>query len=192
MILHGRRTYAGIAVPGRTFGVAIRALSRDEIEVIWTIDRSEVHHHIYNVVDGSLTLVPAYFEIPGWHPRMIESDRPRLYECFDRRGIFLGSFDGDTLIGVSVVDTKPVGSRGDHVQLRGDRLAAASAQGRRSRDIPERRRSRPFSTQPLSSGDNGLPRLCRNRDYDPPSEQVQVDAPSASEGQLALALAGRT
>ena len=97
--------------------MAIRALSRDEIELIWTIDRSEVHHHIYSVVDGRLTLVPAYFEIPGWHPRMIESDRPRLCECFDRRGIFLGSFDGDTLIGVSVVDTKPVGSRGDHVQL---------------------------------------------------------------------------
>jgi len=97
--------------------VAMRALTRDEIELIWTIDRSEVHHHIYKVVAGQLTLVPAYFEIPGWHPRMIEADTPKLHECFDRGGVFLGSFDGDTLIGVSVVDTKPVGSAGEHVQL---------------------------------------------------------------------------
>jgi GNAT superfamily N-acetyltransferase len=97
--------------------MAIRPLTRDEIESIWTIDRSEVHHHIYKVVDGQLTLVPTYFEIPGWPPTMIEADTPRLYECFDRGGVFLGSFDGDRLIGVSVVDTKPVGSAGDHVQL---------------------------------------------------------------------------
>jgi GNAT superfamily N-acetyltransferase len=97
--------------------VAIRTLTQGEIELIWTIDRSEVHHHIYQVVDGQLTLLPAYFEIPGWHPRMIETDTPKLHECFDRGGVFLGSFDRDTLIGVSVVDTKPVGSAGDHVQL---------------------------------------------------------------------------
>lgn len=64
-----------------------------------------------------MTLVPAYFEIPGWHPRTIESDTPKLYECFDRGGIFWGAFVGDALVGVSVVDTKPVGSGGDQRQL---------------------------------------------------------------------------
>jgi GNAT superfamily N-acetyltransferase len=97
--------------------VAIRALIRDEIELIWAIDRSEVHHRIYKVVNGLLILVPAYFEIPGWHPRMVENDRPRLYECFDRGGTFLGSFDDDSLNGVSVVDTNPVGSKPDCLQL---------------------------------------------------------------------------
>lgn len=97
--------------------MAIRALIRDEIELIWAIDRSEVHHHIYKLVSGQLTLVPAYFEIPGWHPRMVENDRPRLYECFDRGGRFLGAFDNDSLDGVSVVDTNLVSSEQDCLQL---------------------------------------------------------------------------
>jgi GNAT superfamily N-acetyltransferase len=91
--------------------------ARDEIELIWTIDRSKVHHHIFKVVDGRLTLVPAYFEIPGWHPKVIEADTINLRDCFDRDGIFRGAFDGDALIGVSVVDTKLIESAPDHLQL---------------------------------------------------------------------------
>jgi predicted N-acetyltransferase YhbS len=97
--------------------VASRALTRREIDLIWTIDRSEVHDHIYKVVEGRLILVPAYFEIPGWHPKVIESDTIKLRDCFDRDGIFRGAFDGDALIGVSVIDTKPIESAPDHLQL---------------------------------------------------------------------------
>jgi GNAT superfamily N-acetyltransferase len=97
--------------------VATRALGRDEIDLIWTIDRSEVHHHIFKVVDGQLTLVPAYFEIPGWHPKTIGSDTIKLRDCFDRGGIFRGAFDADALIGVSVVETKLIKSAPDHLQL---------------------------------------------------------------------------
>jgi GNAT superfamily N-acetyltransferase len=97
--------------------VATRALTRDEIELIWTIDRSEVHHHIFKVVEGRLTLVPAYFEVPGWHPEMIEADTTKLHDCFDRGGIFRGTFDRDALIGVSVLDTKLIESAPDHLQL---------------------------------------------------------------------------
>lgn len=94
-----------------------RDLTRDEIDLVWTIDRSEVNHHIFKVVDGRLTLVPAYFEIPGWHPEMIETDTIKLSDCFDRGGIFRGAFDRDALIGVSVVDTKRIESAPDHLQL---------------------------------------------------------------------------
>jgi hypothetical protein len=97
--------------------VAIRGLTRNEIDLIWTIDRSEVHHHIYRNVDGRLTLVPAYFDIPGWHPRMIETDRIKLRDCFDRGGIFLGDFQADRLVGVSVVDTRRIKAAPDHLQL---------------------------------------------------------------------------
>jgi len=45
--------------------VIVRFLQRDEIEEIWTIDRSEVHHHLYQVQQGDLVLIPAYFEVPG-------------------------------------------------------------------------------------------------------------------------------
>jgi GNAT superfamily N-acetyltransferase len=48
---------------------------------------------------------------------MVEGDRPKLYECFDRGGTFLGAFDDDELDGVSVVDTEAVGSEQDCLQL---------------------------------------------------------------------------
>jgi GNAT superfamily N-acetyltransferase len=97
--------------------VVSRPLTRDEIDLIWTIDRSEVHHHVYKIVDGRLTLVPAYLEVPGWHPKVIESDTIKLRGCFDRGGIFRGTFDGDALVGVSVVDTKLIESAPKHLQL---------------------------------------------------------------------------
>jgi hypothetical protein len=43
----------------------MRSLTRDEVELIWTIDRSEVHHHTYEVSRGELVRTPNYFEIPG-------------------------------------------------------------------------------------------------------------------------------
>ena len=63
-----------------------RDLARDEIDLIWTINRSEVHHHIFQVREGRLTRVPAFFEIPGWHPKTIETDTIKLRDCFDRGG----------------------------------------------------------------------------------------------------------
>jgi len=39
----------------------MRRLTRDEIELIWTIDRSEVHSHIYEVRAGQLVRRPRYF-----------------------------------------------------------------------------------------------------------------------------------
>lgn len=95
----------------------MRVLKRDELELIWKIDRGEVHHHIYTVVDGELQLVPAYFDIPGWEPGQAEADTPKFYECFDRGGIFIGEFDGDAIVGASSVDPKPIGTFSDHVQL---------------------------------------------------------------------------
>ena len=95
----------------------IRTLLRDEIGLIWTIDRSEVHHHIYRVVEGQLILEPAYFAVPGWDQRTIPKEMLRLQDCFDRGGIFRGEFESDALVGVSVLDTTPVASARDHLQL---------------------------------------------------------------------------
>jgi len=97
--------------------VRSRGLTREEIDLIWTIDRSEVHHHIYKVVDGRLLLVPAHFDVPGWDPQTIEADAVKLRACFDRGGVFRGGFDGDALVGVSVVDTKLIESAPDHLGL---------------------------------------------------------------------------
>jgi GNAT superfamily N-acetyltransferase len=105
------------AVVGYDLVVVTRQLTRDEIQLIWTIDRSEVHHNIFKVVAGRLTLVPAYFEIPGWHPTTIEADTIRIRDCLDRGGFVRGAFHGSELVGVAVVDTKPIKSLPDHLQL---------------------------------------------------------------------------
>jgi GNAT superfamily N-acetyltransferase len=96
----------------------VRQLARDEIETIWTIDRSEVRHSIYQMRDGQLVLTPSYFDARGWAPGQIEHDTPLLYACFDRGGAFVGMFDDQKLAGVAVVDSIPLGANGDQLQLK--------------------------------------------------------------------------
>jgi GNAT superfamily N-acetyltransferase len=105
------------ALFGETRVMKVRVLNREELQLIWKIDRSEIHHHIYTVVDGELQLVPAYFDIPGWAPGKAEADTPKYCGCFDRGGIFIGEFDDDAIVGASSIDPKPIGTFGDHVQL---------------------------------------------------------------------------
>jgi predicted N-acetyltransferase YhbS len=95
----------------------MRLLTRDEVELIWTIDRSEVHHHIYELRGGRLVRTPKYFEIPGWRPDAAEKETPVLLDCFDRGGTFLGVFDAGALIGMGVLESARVGHAGDQMQL---------------------------------------------------------------------------
>jgi predicted N-acetyltransferase YhbS len=95
----------------------LRLLTRDEVELIWTIDRSEVHHHIYELRGGQLVRTPKYFAIPGWRPGAAEKETPVLLDCFDRGGTFLGVFDAEALIGMGVVESARVGRAGDQMQL---------------------------------------------------------------------------
>ena len=96
----------------------VRPLQRQEIETIWTIDRSEVHHRVYRLRDGDLVLTPGYFDLQGWPPEQIEYDTPALYACFDWGGDFIGMFLDDQLVGVAVVDSIPLGIESDHLQLK--------------------------------------------------------------------------
>jgi GNAT superfamily N-acetyltransferase len=96
----------------------MRPLARNEIATIWTIDRSEVHHHVYQMQDGQLVLTPAYFDVPGWASEQVEHDTPLLYQTYDHGGTFLGMFDEHQLVGVAVVDTVLLGVLGDQVQLK--------------------------------------------------------------------------
>jgi GNAT superfamily N-acetyltransferase len=95
----------------------MRPLTRDEIDLIWTIDRSEVHHHIYELRAGQLVRTPNYFEIPGWRPDAVEKETAALLDCFDRGGTFLGVFDAGALIGMGVLESARVGRASDQMQL---------------------------------------------------------------------------
>lgn len=96
----------------------LRLLKREELPTVWTIDRSEVHHHIYRMVDGVLTHTPYYFENPGWNPDPAQHNLEEVNACFDRGGMCLGAFDGETLAGFTVVDTLLRGPTQDQIQLK--------------------------------------------------------------------------
>lgn len=94
-----------------------RPLRRDEIEQIWSIDRREHIDNIYVLVEGELRLEPHNVDSPGWPEDTLRTQPPLLYEIFDRGGEFLGAFDGDRLVGLSVLDTVWRSTRGDLLQL---------------------------------------------------------------------------
>lgn len=94
-----------------------RPLQRDEIPLVWTIDRAEYIERIYVLQDGELVLQPHNFAVPGWPTGMEEKDTPLLYEIFDRGGALTGAFDAKQLVGVAVVDTQWRGRARDLVQL---------------------------------------------------------------------------
>jgi predicted N-acetyltransferase YhbS len=98
--------------------VEFRALRRDEIALIWTIDRREVIHNIYVLRGGELVLRPEFFDMQGWPPGEAELYTPLLERCFERGGRFVGAFDGERLAGAVVVDTPRLGPAGDLVQLK--------------------------------------------------------------------------
>ena len=70
-----------------------RLLRRDEIPLVWEIDRSEVIEHLYSVEAGQLVLRPEFYDMRGWPEGEAEHYTPILLDCFDRGGWFLGLFD---------------------------------------------------------------------------------------------------
>jgi predicted N-acetyltransferase YhbS len=96
----------------------IRLLERNEIPLIWQIDRREIVENIYVLQDGKLVLKPDYFDIQGWPPGEAELYTPMLFDCYDRGGAFWGAFENDKLIGVAILESKFIGSQHDTLQLK--------------------------------------------------------------------------
>ena len=96
----------------------IRLLQRDEIPLIWQIDRREVIENIYALENGKLVLKPDYFNVQGWPPGEAEHYMPILLDCYDRGGMFWGVFENDQLVGVAILENKFIGLRKDTLQLK--------------------------------------------------------------------------
>lgn len=96
----------------------IRLLQRNEIPLIWQIDRREIVENIYYLQDGKLILKRDYFDIQGWPPGEPELYTPLLLDCYDRGGMFWGAFENEGLVGVSILESKFIGSRYDTLQLK--------------------------------------------------------------------------
>ena len=95
----------------------IRELERRELDDIWSIDRAEVVDRIYSLDAGELVLEPQHIDVRGWPPGEPEVYGPTLLDCFDRGGTIYGAFDGETLIGVAVLESRFIGRGEDQLQL---------------------------------------------------------------------------
>jgi GNAT superfamily N-acetyltransferase len=122
-----------------------RELAADELGLIWGIDRAEEIGGRYTVQGNDLVYHPDPRSLGGWPPGIPERYTPILEACHARGGWFHGLFDGERLVGVAVLDSRPLGGCGDQRQLKflyvdrayrngalGKRLfEAATAQARR-------------------------------------------------------------
>ena len=96
----------------------IRKLTRSDIPNIWTIDRAEVIDNIYYFRNGKLVLEAEHWDIPGWPPNVAERWDPIFHDCFNRGGHFWGAFEDCALLGVTILESKFIGSKKDTLQLK--------------------------------------------------------------------------
>jgi predicted N-acetyltransferase YhbS len=106
------------AVEKRTVSFPGRDLLREEVELVWTIDRSEVIDNVYGLEQGSLVLRPEHHDVRGWPAGEAEKYTPILLDCFDRGGWFHGLFDAAQLAAAAVLDLEPIGELRDRLQLK--------------------------------------------------------------------------
>jgi len=95
-----------------------RELQRDEIETVWSIDRSEWIENVYALVDGELLLRPDPFDLQGWPAGEQQCYTPLLAACYERGGWFYGLFDEARLVAVAALENKLIGARHDLLQLK--------------------------------------------------------------------------
>ena len=89
--------------------LVIRDLERSEVAGVWSIDRTEWIDRVYHVRDGELVLEAEHYDVRDWPPGEADEYGPRLLDCFDRGGSCLGAFDGDTLVGAVVLESRFIG-----------------------------------------------------------------------------------
>ena len=98
--------------------VEIRNLARNELGDLWSIDRAELIERIYHREGAELVLEPKRFDVKGWPPGEAEHYGPILLDCLDHGGAFYGAFDGATLIGAAILESRFIGRKRDQLQLK--------------------------------------------------------------------------
>ena len=96
----------------------IRSLQRDEINLLWQIDRREIVENIYYLRNGELVLELEHFDMQGWPPGEAEHYTSILTDCYDRGGIFWGAFEGEQIVGAAILENKFIGSKHATLQLK--------------------------------------------------------------------------
>lgn len=89
--------------------VHLRELRHDEAERILEIYRAEEIDAIYVMEAGVLVLRSERISVAGWNPAHAPEYPARIREMLRCAGAAFGAFDGDRLVGISVLDVTPVG-----------------------------------------------------------------------------------
>jgi hypothetical protein len=77
-----RRTAAG----WETIAPRVRVLVRDEMPLVWTVDRREIVHRLYALRDGARHPVLAFYDVRGRADGEGDHDTAILLDCHDRGG----------------------------------------------------------------------------------------------------------
>ena len=96
----------------------IRELKEQEIDQVWSIDRAELVERVYSLERGELVLRDERHDVKGWPPGEPELYDPILRDCFAHGGTFYGAFDGETLVGLAVLEGRFIGAKRDQLQLK--------------------------------------------------------------------------
>ena len=96
-----------------------RLLTRAEISRLVQIDRTESIDDIYYLRDGNLTAEKEHWDVPDWSPEEKQQRVAVLQEIYDKGATFFGAFDGETLVGMSVLDHNQLRSGVARLNLEG-------------------------------------------------------------------------
>ncbi|MCA9000487.1 MAG: GNAT family N-acetyltransferase [Planctomycetes bacterium] len=94
-----------------------RPLQKQEIPLLWTIDRRERIERIGYHTPAGIEFREERYDMGGWPPGEAEKGESMLRECFDRGGWFRGEFNGERLVAAAVLDSRFLPGEGRRLQL---------------------------------------------------------------------------
>ena len=97
--------------------IELRALEVAEIERADEIDRTETIDYIYRLERGELALEPHFKRVRGFPSGELDASKQRMRACLARGGAGWGAFDEGRLVGIAVLDGRPLGSDVDALDL---------------------------------------------------------------------------
>ena len=79
-------------------------LSRQQLDQLWEIDRSEIIDTLYRLDNGQLRAYREYYDVRGWDPHDRQVYTPIHEACYDRGGIFFAFFDDEQMIAAAALE----------------------------------------------------------------------------------------
>ncbi len=94
-------------------------LARADISQLAQIDRTEIINGIYTWRDGALVLADEQYPVPDWSIAEKQHRIQNLETLFDTGASFFGAFNQDVLVGLSVLDHRPIKTGNKRLNLEG-------------------------------------------------------------------------